>query len=185
MKLLTIIAIAIGLALDAFTVSIACGFTVLPPKRRNVFKIATSFGLFQAGMPLLGWAVGLSFSLILQQFDHWIAFGLLTIIGIHMIYESTQTECRHVVNPSNNITLLSLSLATSIDAFAVGITFAFLKIHIITPIAIIGIVTFGISLIGLFIGHKLGVFFGRKVEVFGGLVLISIGLKILVEGINS
>jgi putative Mn2+ efflux pump MntP len=184
MNLFTIFAIALGLAMDAFAVSITCGFIILPPKKPKAIRIASSFGGFQAVMPLIGWEIGRYFHRILEQVDHWVAFILLAIIGCHMIYEATKTEQACPADPSNGLILISLSIATSIDAFAVGVLLALLKVQIITPILIIGFVTFFISLLGLLIGHKIGAFFGRKLEIGGGLILIAIGLKILLEGLG-
>jgi len=182
LDILSIFVIAVGLAMDAFAVSISCGFTVPSPKRWNALKIAFSFGLFQAVMPVIGWSIGRFFSNYIEAFDHWIAFILLSFIGIRMIYNAiVSDECETVVDPTNIKTLLMLSIATSIDALAIGVTFAFLQIQIITPVLIIGIITFIISSIGLLIGHKLGCYFEKRVEIFGGIVLIGIGIKILVE----
>jgi len=182
MDLPYVIVIAIGLAMDAFAISISCGLTVLPPKRWNALKIAFSFGAFQAIMPVIGWGIGRFFSGYIEALDHWIAFLLLCFIGIHMIYNAVKsTECETVINPTSIKTLLLLSIATSIDALAVGVTFAFLQIHIITPVLIIGIITFIISSIGLLIGHKLGCYFEKCAGIFGGTVLIGIGIKILIE----
>lgn len=168
--------------MDAFAVSISCGLTVPSPKRRNALKIASFFGAFQAMMPVIGWSIGRYFSIYIENFDHWIVFILLSFIGSRMIYNAqVSDECKSVVDPSNIKTLLMLSIATSIDALAVGVTFAFLHIQIITPVLIIGLITFLISSIGLLIGHKLGCYFEKRVEIFGGIVLIGIGIKILVE----
>jgi len=180
--LLSIVGIAVGLAMDAFAVSISCGLKVSAPKRLNSLKIAFSFGAFQALMPIAGWGLGRFFSTYIQAFDHWIAFLLLFFIGIRMIYDAVRTtECKTFLNPTDFKTLITLSIATSIDALAVGVTFAFLQIHILTPVLIIGIITFIIASIGLLIGHKLGIYFENRVEIFGGIVLIAIGLKILIE----
>jgi len=182
LDILSVFVIAVGLAMDAFAVSISCGFTVPSPKRWNALKIAAFFGAFQAVMPVIGWSIGRFFSIYIETFDHWIAFILLSFIGIRMIYNAIMAdECETVVDPTDIKTLLMLSIATSIDALAVGVTFAFLQIRIITPVLIIGIITFFISSIGLLIGHKLGCYFEKRVEIFGGLVLIGIGLKILIE----
>ena len=184
MDFLSVVIIAIGLAMDAFAVSISCGLTVPSPKRLNSLKIASAFGAFQAIMPVIGWGIGRFFSEYISAIDHWIAFVLLAFIGMRMIYNAIRIdECETIMNPSSFKTLFSLSIATSIDALAVGVTFAFLHIHIIGPVLIIGIITFFISVIGLLIGHKLGSYFEKRVEIFGGIVLIGIGLKILIEHI--
>ena len=182
MDFISIFFIAVGLAMDAFAVSITCGFTILQPKRWKALKIALSFGMFQAIMPIIGWFAGRTFSAYIERFDHWIAFGLLSIIGSRMIYNAiTMKECETIIDPSDIKTLFMLSIATSIDALAVGVTFAFLQLNIITPVLIIGLITFFISVIGLLIGHKLGCHFGKRFEIFGGIVLIGIGIKILIE----
>ncbi|HDP68355.1 MAG TPA: manganese efflux pump [Candidatus Marinimicrobia bacterium] len=182
MDFLALILIAVGLAMDAFAVSIGCGLTVPSPKRRNAFKIAFSFGAFQAVMPVIGWWVGRFFAQYIKKFDHWIAFGLLFLIGIRMIYNALKSgKCESVSNPTNFKTLFLLSIATSIDALIIGVTFAFLQIRIITPVLIIGIITFAMSSIGLLIGHRLGCYFEKRAEIFGGIVLVGIGVKILIE----
>ncbi|MBN2443921.1 MAG: manganese efflux pump [Spirochaetales bacterium] len=180
--MITIIGLALGLSMDAFSVSITNGCIIHELKLRHAIRIAFSFGLFQAIMPLIGWATGSLFSSYIQSFDHWIAFGLLSFIGIKMIYDSRKREsenktkdCRHYP------TLFILSIATSIDALAVGVSFAFLNIQIIFPVLLIGIITFIVCLIGIFIGNRIGKFFETGIELFGGLILIGIGIKILIE----
>jgi len=182
MDIITIMFIAVGLAMDAFAVSITSGITIKHLRIRNVFKIALFFGSFQAIMPLVGWLAGLSLKDFISGVDHWIAFGLLSLIGLKMIYESLKMDTNEKeINPLNIYVLLVLSVATSIDALAVGISFAFLDISIITPIIIIGIVTFLLSCLGTFVGDRVGHFFEKKIEIIGGLILIGIGIRILVE----
>lgn len=185
MNLLNIYLIAIGLSMDAFAVSITNGLIIKEIKIRHAFRIAFSFALFQAGMPILGWVGGLTFRNYIESIDHWIAFGLLTLIGSKMIYESfvqneDETICkeRSCLNPK---ILLLMSIATSIDALAVGITFAVINIEIITPIIIIGCITFIFCFAGIYIGSKAGHFFEKRIETIGGIILIAIGLKILIE----
>ncbi len=150
MDIFSTILIAIGLAMDAFAVSISGGICIKRLKSYHALKIALFFGAFQAIMPALGWLAGLAFRSFLAQIDHWIAFIFLSLIGGKMIYESLQEhEDKKMLNPLKFHVLLVLSVATSIDALAVGITFAFLKITIITPIAIIGIITFSLSFVGV------------------------------------
>lgn len=178
--------IAIGLAMDAFAVSITNGIIIEKIKLRYAFRIALSFGLFQAIMPLIGWYGGLSFRAYIEAIDHWIAFALLAYIGSKMIYDSLKSEteddnvCRErsCLNPR---VLLLMSIATSIDALAVGITFAIINVSIFIPIVIIGIITFIFCFTGIYIGKKAGHFFENKIEIFGGLILIIIGFKILIE----
>ncbi|MFH2011162.1 MAG: manganese efflux pump MntP family protein [Pseudomonadota bacterium] len=182
MHLITIVFIAIGLAMDALAVSIASGAAIRNLKTNNALKIALFFGSFQAIMPLIGWSGGLSLVNLIADLDHWIAFTILSFIGCKMIYESRKTNLNEKkANPLNNSVLLMLSIATSIDALAVGVSFAFLKIIIVTPIIIIGIVTFMFSFIGVFVGNKYGHLFESKIEIIGGIILIGIGAKILLE----
>lgn len=181
MDLITIVLIALGLAMDAFAVSITYGLTIEKPGFNNALKIALSFGSFQAFMPIIGWIAGLTLADFISSIDHWIAFGLLSLIGSRMIYKSRNSRKRKEAIDSLSIyLLLILSISTSIDALAIGVTFAFLKITIATPVIIIGVVTFLLSLIGVFIGKKIGSYFGNKVEIIGGLILIGIGIKILI-----
>jgi len=180
--MVTIIFIAVGLAMDAFAVSITSGLTIKQLRIKHAFRIAIFFGFFQAFMPLIGWLAGLRLRDFISGVDHWVVFGFLSAIGCKMIYESFKTESnRKTINPLNFTVLLILSIATSIDALGVGMSFAFLKVSIITPIAVIGFVTFLLSLVGVFIGDRFGHFFKNKAEIIGGLILIGIGLKILFE----
>jgi len=174
--------IAVGLAMDAFAVSISCGFSIKKLKKRHAFRIAFAFGLFQALMPVAGWALGTSFRDLIAGFDHWIAMALLGFIGGKMLWEARES-CQKRTNLLDWHILFMMSLATSIDAFAVGLTFAVLAISIITPVIIIGVVTFGMSWAGVLLGERFGCFFGRKVERIGGLLLIAIGIKIVIEHI--
>jgi putative Mn2+ efflux pump MntP len=182
MDIVTILFIAFGLAMDAFAVSIANGITIKQQRMNHALKLGFSFGSFQAFMPLIGWLAGLSLRDLIAGVDHWIAFGLLSLIGCKMIYESTKIQSGEKEADSLSLfVLFMLSVATSIDALAVGVSFAFLKISIITPIIVIGFVTFLLSFLGVFIGNKVGHFFENKIEILGGLILIAIGIKILVE----
>jgi putative Mn2+ efflux pump MntP len=178
----TVLFIAFGLSMDAFAVSVASGLAMERLKMRHAVRIALSFGLFQAAMPVAGWFLGLGFRGMISSVDHWIAFGLLSAIGVKMIYESGKlgVEGRNSGPPSHYV-LLVLSVATSLDALAVGLSLSLLNVHIVEPVIIIGLVTFALSLLGVYIGDRLGHFFERKIEVLGGLVLIAIGLKILLE----
>ena len=166
--------------MDAFAVSITSGITVRHLRIKHALKIALFFGFFQAIMPIIGWLSGMSLRNIISGFDHWIAFGLLSIIGCKMIYESFKLK-KEKINPQNIYILFILSIATSIDALAVGLSLSFLKVAIILPAIIIGVVTFLLSFFGVYVGNKVGHFFERKIEMIGGLVLIGIGLKILIE----
>jgi manganese efflux pump family protein len=181
---LTIVLIAVGLAMDAFAVSIASGMTITRNRRKAGLLTATAFGGFQMLMPIIGWAIGLSFADFISGFDHWIAFGLLVFIGGKMVYEGLKGDEEH--NGSNELklhSLLILAVATSIDALMVGLSFAFLQTSIAIPIAVIGAITFGLSLVGFYFGCGLGKVFGHRIEILGGVVLIIIGLKILLESL--
>ncbi|MBX5328923.1 MAG: manganese efflux pump MntP family protein [Candidatus Bathyarchaeota archaeon] len=184
MEIVEIIIIALGLAMDAFAVSVANGMiTTKHSRNSDALKMATFFGSFQAFMPIIGWAIGLGLIDFISGFDHWVAFGLLGFIGCKMIYEAIRKvkEEKKVKTLSVHV-LLILAIATSIDALAVGISFAFLKIaSIAIPAIIIGVVTFLLSFFGASTGNKLGEVFGKKIEIVGGLILIGIGLKILIE----
>ncbi len=182
MNAIVTVSIAFGLAMDAFAVSIASGITIKHLKIKNALTIAACFGSFQAFMPLIGWLAGLSLREFILGVDHWIAFGLLNGIGLKMIYESCKVESiEGEMNPLNVFVLLILSVATSIDALAVGISLSFLKIAIAIPAIVIGAVTFLLTLLGVFVGNRFGHFFEKKIEILGGLVLIGIGIKILIE----
>jgi len=180
--MITVIFIAFGLAMDSFAVSITNGISIRNIRISNALRIAAFFGIFQAVMPLIGWLAGLSLRDFISGFDHWIAFGLLSLIGCRMIYESTKMDSgKKVINPLNVYVLLILSVATSVDALAVGMSFAFLKIFIVTPIIVIGAVTFLLSFLGVFVGNRFGHFFEKRIEIAGGLILIGIGVKILLR----
>jgi putative Mn2+ efflux pump MntP len=182
MNIITIILIALALAMDSFAVSIASGITIKNLRIRHALTIAAWFGLFQALMPLLGWLGGIKIKDYICCVDHWIAFALLSFIGCKMIYEAFKLEkIEKRSNPLDIYVLFVLSVATSIDAFTAGISFAMLGVQILTPILIIGIVTFVMSFAGTWIGNKSGHFFEKKIEIIGGIMLIAIGLKILIQ----
>ena len=180
MSLITLIILAVGLAMDAFAVSITNGLAIKNIKIKDACKIATFFGGFQGLMPIIGWLLGKSFSDFMNGFDHWVVFGILLIIGVKMIYEALKNE-EHAELSDRNLslkTLLFLAVATSIDALAIGVSFSLMKVAIIFPAIVIGIITFFISFIGVYIGKKLGSLFGRRMEIIGGLILIAIGIKV-------
>jgi len=181
MDVLTILLIAVGLAMDAFAVSIGKGIVAKSHKRRTALLLGLFFGGFQMLMPAIGWLVGLSFKEIIMGIDHWIAFGLLAFIGLKMIYDSTRKEKTDTEENLKLHTILTLAIATSIDALMVGLSFAFLQTSIFEPILIIGLVTFSLSFTGFFFGCGLGRVFGNKIKVIGGLILIGIGLRILLD----
>ncbi len=184
MQLLTIIIIAVGLAMDAFAVSVVSGSAYKQLKIKHAFRMAIFFGGFQAIMPLVGSLAGISVKEYIAGFDHWAAFALLSAVGAKMIYESFKiTKAEENFNPENILVLLALSVATSIDALVVGITLSFLRIPIAIAVTIIGLVTFVLSYLGVLIGKRFGHFFENKIEAIGGLVLIALGLKILIQHI--
>ncbi|MBW2261136.1 MAG: manganese efflux pump [Deltaproteobacteria bacterium] len=182
MSLVNIIGIAIGLAMDAFAVSIASSVLLQNVSPRQTFRLSFHFGFFQFAMPVIGWLLGSTFARWVMAFDHWIAFGLLLLIGSRMIYESlTRPEDEKRRDPSRWPDLVILSVATSIDALAVGVSFAMLDVTIWLPCVIIGLVAAGMTLVGLRIGARLGTRFGRRMEILGGIVLIGIGARILLQ----
>ncbi|MBN2181797.1 MAG: manganese efflux pump [Sedimentisphaerales bacterium] len=183
MNFLTILVIAVVLAMDAFAVSIASGATYRYLKIGHTLRIALFFGGFQAFMPLVGALAGLSIKEYIAAYDHWVAFFILAVVGGKMIYESFKiTEAEKTHNPSNLLVLLALSVATSIDALAVGITLSLVAASIVAAVIVIGLVTFLMSYAGVMIGKKFGHLFENKIEVVGGLVLIALGVKILFCG---
>jgi len=182
MGLFEIILIAIGLSMDAFAVSIMLGLSVKKPKIREMVIPGIYFGFFQALMPFIGYFAGIHFAGKIQNFDHWIAFVLLGFIGGKMIKDSFSKDEKKIdKNPFRFSAMLLLAIATSIDALAVGITFAFFEINIFTSIIIIGLTTFCISLGGVKIGNIFGTKFKTKAEFIGGVVLVMLGFKILIE----
>lgn len=181
MSFLTNFLLGLGLAMDAFAVSMSSGTTVRPFKISDAFKLAVFFGSFQALMPVLGWIGGSTVSSFVSDYAPWIAFGLLAFIGGKMIYEALYGDPDGKVNSLNYSVLLLLAVATSIDALAVGISFAFLGTPILEPVIIIGCVTFVTSFCGAVLGYRIGHFFENEVEILGGLILIGLGVKILAE----
>ena len=182
MDLVTIIVIAVGLAIDAFAVSIVSGSAYKQLHVRHALRIAVFFGGFQAIMPLIGFLAGLSVKEYIADYDHWVAFGLLSVVGGKMIYESFKIKSvEENFDPSNVLVLLVLALATSIDALAIGITLSLIVSSIAIAVIIIGLVTFALSYLGVCIGKKFGHFFENKIEALGGIILIGLGIKILFE----
>lgn len=185
MKFVNIFAIAVALAMDAFAVSIATGINLKTVSYRQTFRLSWHFGLFQAMMPVIGWRAGASIRGYVERYDHWIAFGLLTFIGISMIKEALGNDKskKPKKDQTRGWTLVILSVATSIDALAIGFSISLLKVSIWTPALIIGIVAGLFSIIGLQIGERIGS--AQRVslyaETIGGIVLIAIGFNILYE----
>lgn len=182
MEILTVILLAIGLSFDSFTVSVCSGLTLPGIRFFQAVKIALFLAVFQSAMPLIGWLIGSSLKSVIEPVDHWVAFVLLALIGGKMIYESLkEPELREIKNPLNIRVILTLSLATSIDALAVGFSFAAILSHILVLVFIIGTVTFLASMLGILLGKKTGTIISRYAEIAGGLILIGIGAKILIE----
>jgi putative Mn2+ efflux pump MntP len=181
MSLLTNFLLALGLAMDAFAVSMSSGTTIKPFRLSDALKLAVFFGGFQALMPVLGWFGGNLVSGFVSNYAPWIAFGLLALIGLKMIYEAFYGNPDEKLGSLNYSMLFVLAVATSIDALAVGISFAFLKTPILEPVLIIGCVTFFMSFWGAILGYRIGHFFENEVEILGGLILIGLGGKILAE----
>jgi manganese efflux pump family protein len=186
MSILTILALALGLALDAFSVAIAVGIRLPKLSFRPIFRLSWHFGLFQFLMPIIGWLTGVTIQQWVSAFDHWIAFGLLAFIGGKMIYESFQTDTeKKAGDPTRGWSLVILSIATSIDALAVGLSLAVVGVAVWFPSVIIGIVAGLMTILGMHLGRKLGVKFGHRMEFVGGVILITIGIKILCEHLFS
>jgi ZIP family zinc transporter len=182
MPLISILLIALGLAMDAFAVSITSGITIKNLRARHALLVGAAFGIFQAVMPVLGWLLGQWAYRFISTVDYWIAFGLLLFVGGHMIITALQPdEEEGKKNPLHLPTLLTLAVATSIDAFAIGISLSMLRISIFMPVLIIGLVTFGLSFAGVYFGRLFGHLNEKKMEVAGGLVLIGLGAKMLIE----
>ncbi|MCC7196512.1 MAG: manganese efflux pump [Gemmatimonadaceae bacterium] len=175
-----ILLIALGLAMDAFAVCLGAGTTGHINGPRPVFRLSFHFGLFQLLMPLVGWLLGSGFSRWIAPVDHWIALGLLGFVGVRMVLSGLRPggETRSA-DPSRGATLVLLSVATSIDALAVGLTLAMLRVRIVYPAVVIGVVAALMSLLGLAVGVRLGRRLGPRMEVVGGLVLIAIGVRVL------
>jgi putative Mn2+ efflux pump MntP len=181
LDLLSMVFISVGLAMDAFAVSLGVGTAGEVSSRRGKFRLAAHFGIFQSGMTALGWVVGSTIIQYVERFDHWIALILLLYIGINLIRSGLSKDGKAFQeDPSTGKTLVILSVATSIDAFAVGLTIAFINVPVLMTILMIGLITLSLSLIGLFAGTRLGELFGKRTEILGGLILIGIGIRIVI-----
>ena len=184
MKFLLILGIALALAMDAFAVSIGLGLTLKPVRSVQVFRLAVSFGLFQFMMMVLGWAAGERVVQHISRYDHWVAFGLLLAVGSKMIIESLQPEREaraQRADPTRGLSLFVLSVATSLDSLAVGLSLGTLRAAIMFPAVVVGLVAFVMTVAGMKLGPALGKIIGRRAELLGGLVLILIGVKVLAE----
>ncbi len=181
MEFYELLLLAVGVSMDALAVAICKGMAIKGLKLRHALIVGLWFGVFQALMPTLGWLLGSAFADLITAVDHWIAFVLLAIIGGNMVREALSHD-EDGCNPSLAfLGMFMLAVATSIDALALGVTFAFLRVNILAAVSLIGLCTFLISAVGVWVGHVFGVRFKSKAELFGGVVLILIGLKILLE----
>jgi len=183
MSFLTLLGLALGLAMDAFAVAIVTGIVLPRVTIRHYFRLSFHFGLFQFMMPIIGWFVGSMVADRIAAIDHWVAFGLLVFIGGRMIRGSltNDTSATQLTDPTRKGSLMLLSLATSIDALMVGLSLAMLEVEIWMPSVVIGVVAALMTALGLAAGRRLGCRFGRRMELLGGLVLIAIGVKILLS----
>ena len=182
MGLLTTLMLAVGLAMDACAVSLGAGASGRSTGGRAAFRLGFHFGLFQFLMPIIGWYLGYSVAHLISAVDHWIAFVLLAVVGGRMVRSGLDSESEPGIgDPSRGWSLVLLSVATSIDALAVGLSLAMIRVAIWQPAVVIGLVTAGMSVAGLRLGSRLGRAFGRRMEVAGGIILILVGLRILVE----
>ena len=179
----SLVALAVALAMDAFAVAVVAGLTVDPMTGRHIFRLAFHFGLFQALMPAIGWSAGHAVHPHISRYDHWVAFGLLAFVGIRMILGALRCEESDggVPDPTRGWQLIVLSIATSIDALAVGLSLAALGLSIAGPAIVIGVVAAALTMVGMLLGRHIGASWGPRVELVGGLILIAIGVKILIE----
>ena len=173
--------IALALSIDAFAVSMAAAAAGRVHGSRAVFRLSFHFGLFQFLMPVVGWAAGATLEPLIASFDHWIAFLLLMVVGIRMLIPSNGSKAMQLDDPTRGLMLLTLATATSIDALAVGLSLAMLRINVWLPSVVIGIVAASMSLVGIYLGSRLQVRLGRKAEILGGIILIFIAIRIVAE----
>jgi putative Mn2+ efflux pump MntP len=179
---LTLLLIAVGLAMDASAVAMAVGAAAREMTFRPTFRLAWHFGLFQFLMPILGWAGGVSVQRHVEAYDHWVAFGLLAFVGVRMIRASRDSNAAsRNGDPTRGLSLVMLSTATSIDALAVGLSLAALRIGILYPSAVIGLVAASLTTLGIWLGARLGDALGKRMELIGGFILIGIGIRILIQ----
>lgn len=181
MSTLEILVLAFSLSLDAAAVSLALSATGHLSSRRSKFRISFHFGLFQCLMPIAGWAVGTQLAPFIAAFDHWVAFGLLALVALRMIFSSADFFFNDAGDPSKGWSLVTLSTATSVDALAVGLSLAALGISVWYPSVIIGVITLGMSMASILLGERAGRWLGRKGQVAGGIVLLVIACKIVLE----
>ncbi len=182
MTIFEIILIAVGLAMDAAAVSLAAAAAGFAKDVRSRFRLSFHFGLFQFFMPVLGWFMGVGVVSRFKAFDHFVAFFLLSFVGVRMIMQGmNKLPEKQKKNPSKGMTMVMLSVATSIDALAVGLSFAVLDVNIWYPSIIIGLITAGMSILAMKVGNRLGVLFGKRMEIFGGIILIIIGIRLVLS----
>jgi putative Mn2+ efflux pump MntP len=183
MDIVTLLGIALALAMDAFAVALGTGMNLATLTGRHLFRLGFHFGLFQALMPVIGWLAGLTVQQQVAAWDHWIAFGLLAFVGGHMLKEAftDQDDKAAASDPTRGMSLVLLSVATSIDALAVGFSLSLLGVSIWTPALVIGLVAGLLTVVGMLLGRRAGDRWGPRVEIAGGLILIGIGVKILLE----
>lgn len=180
---LALLGLSVGLAMDAFAVAIVVGMTVDTVTPRHVFRLGFHFGLFQFMMPIIGWLAGAELAEHLGQYDHWAAFALLAYVGGKMLWEAwSEEEAKSESDPTRGLQLVTLSVATSIDALAVGMSMALIGVSIWFPSVVIGVVAAGLTCLGITFGARIGARWGRWAEVVGGIVLILIGLRVLISG---
>jgi manganese efflux pump family protein len=184
---LSLFATAIALAMDAFAVAIVTGLSLTPMTKRHVFRLSFHFGLFQAIMPALGWVAGTAVLRYIKAFDHWVAFGLLAFVGGRMILSALRDapETHVVSDPTSGWDLILLSVATSIDALAVGLSLAVIGSRILLPALTIGIVAATLTAAGMLLGRRIGAAWSARVEILGGFVLVAIGAKILFQHLTG
>jgi len=189
MAWMSLLALACALAMDAFAVALVTGLALRPMTRRHVFRLAFHFGLFQALMPVLGWLSGHAVYASIAAFDHWVAFGLLALVGGRMLlgawHDEEESGPSAVGDPTSGWSLVVLSVATSIDALAVGLSLAMIGATIVVPALVIGLVAAVFTAVGMVLGRRIGAAWGRRVEGLGGVILIGIGVKIALEHLRG
>jgi len=183
----SLLGIAAALAMDAFAVAIAAGIALDPLTKRRVFRLSFHFGLFQALMPMIGWVAGSALIGYVSAFDHWIAFGLLAFVGVHMIRGAIQDDAKKdfLKDPTIGWGLVLLSVATSIDALGIGLSLGMLGYKILLPALVIGVTAAAFTTAGMLLGRRIGTLWGKRVEVVGGVILIAIGINIVVTHLTG
>lgn len=184
LDIISILVIALGLSADCFAVALSGSIAMTTVSLIPILRTALAFGGFQAMMPVIGWLAGRTVVDLIADYDHWVAFVLLVLVGGRMIWESFRPlESQRRTDITKGLALLTLAAATSIDAFAVGLSFAFLKVNIALACAVIGLVAFGVTIAGFMLGGKLGKLVGKRAEAVGGVILIIIGLRIVLSSV--